>query len=366
MAKKVLFVTSAMCKGGAETQMIKVALFLRSLNYTVLIISLKPINEFALNYEKEGIPVMFLDNWIGSPLANSKKLYNAVKAFNPDIVVAFMFIAIIFARILKKLLGFKLISTIRIAVLPAKWYMLFKLTSGLDDAIVYNSNSSKINFERKKMVKIEGIVINNGIGLPDIQSIDCLKTPGEIFVWVCVAHFRWNKDYNTLFKAISLLKGRNFRVDIIGEYTRQNDPRRLVRQLKIQDHVNILGFKQNTAHYLKYADAFVLSSHSEGMPNALLEAMAYSKPVVVTNIDCNSEVLQHSGCGLLSEIENEKDLAAQMLSMMKMPADKRNSLGLKGRKYVEENFAEHEVMNNWLQVINQHATNHEPAITSVL
>ena len=359
MNKKVLFITSGMCKGGAETQLVKIALFLKSLNYTIKIISLTAINEFDIDYEKEGIPVLFLKNWKWNSISNMNILYKTVKEYKPNIVIAFMFIAIIFARLLKKSLQFKLISSIRTAVLIKKWYIPFRVTSGLDDAIVYNSLASKINFEENGLVDKEGIVINNGISIPELKNLVNLRLPKGNFVWVCIAHFKWNKDYNTLFKAIAILKGLNFRVDIIGVYSPQNNPFKIIQELKIQDHVNILGFKQNAAHYLEYADAFVLSSFFEGMPNALLEAMAYSKPVVATNIDCNREVIEASGAGFLSKKENEHDLAIKMLNMMRMSSQERKYFGEKGRLYIQNNFAEDGVMNSWLNIINQHESHQD-------
>lgn len=348
-----------MSKGGAETQLIKVALFLKSLDYEILIISLKHINEFDIKYEKEGIPVLFLNNWNLNPIANSRLLYQTIKAFKPDTVIAFMFIAIIFARLLKSLLKFRLISSIRIAVLTRKWYLPFIVTSGLDDAIVYNSKASKQNFENRWFIDKKGIVINNGITIPVLTSQANCGMPGGKFLWVCIAHFRWNKDYNTLFKAIAKLKGMNFRVDIIGEYNNQNNPFPVIKELKIEEYVNILGFKHNTASYLENADAFLLSSFSEGMPNALLEAMSYSKPVVVTDIECNNEVLNASGCGYLFEQKNEHDLAAKMVDMMNMSLEERNTLGENGRDYIQKNFAEDGVMNSWLKLINQYSENQE-------
>ncbi len=344
-----------MSKGGAETQLIKVAQFLKSLNFQVLIISLKPINEFDIDYEKEGIPVMFFKDWSKNPMNNLQFMYKTIDELKPDIVIAFMFIAIIFARLFKLLLKFKLISSVRIAVLPAKWYLPYLLTSGLDDVIVYNSRASKINFEKKHLADSKGIVINNSINVPELKIQSSTNLNAEKFVWVCLAHFRWNKDYNTLFKAISLLKHLNFRVDIIGEYNNQNNPFKVIKELNIETHVNIMGFKQNTTQYLETADAFVLSSFSEGMPNALLEAMALSKPVVVTNIECNVEIINASECGLLFKKSNEYDLANKMMDMMKMSSSERNSRGIRGRNYVQENFSEVSVMNNWLSVIDQYS-----------
>lgn len=352
ISRKVLFITSGMCKGGAETQLIKVALYLKSIHYTVKIISLTPINEFDIDYEKEGIPVVFLKSWKYNPIKNLKLLYHTLESFQPETVIAFMFIAIIFARLLKKIFPFKLISSIRIAVLTKKWYIPFRATSGMDDMIVYNSLASKINFEKRGYVSTIGTIINNGISIPDPIDLTNFRLPKGKFIWVCIAHFRWNKDYHTLFKAIEILKGLNFRVDIIGEYHNE-DPMRTIKELKIQDHVNLLGFKQNAAHYLAYADAFVLSSFSEGMPNALLEAMAYQKPVVVTDIDCNQEVLRASKAGYLFEKENAHDLAVKMLNMMRLSPNERNALGENGRAHIQKNYAEDTVMKDWLSVINR-------------
>ncbi|HTN21390.1 MAG TPA: glycosyltransferase [Pelobium sp.] len=352
MGNRILLITTALCKSGAETQLVKLAFFFKSRNYEVQIISLKPINEFDIDFEEEGVPVIYLKSWLSSPISNGKFLLRKLKAFKPDVVIAFMFISIIFARILKKYVSFKLISSIRTAVIPFKWYIPFKLTSGLDDIVVYNAKASKESFESKGIIKQNGVVIHNSIHIPDIEKLDDKPIPNDKFKWICIAHFKWNKDYKTLFKAIQILKGRNFSVDIIGGYTSANNPFPIIKELGIEEHVNILGFKQNTSDYLKNADAFVLSSLFEGMPNALLEAMAYAKPVLVTDIACNKEVVQFAACGYLSNKKDEEDLAVKMLRMMIAPPNIRQKLGENGRSYIKENFSQNDVMNNWLQTVN--------------
>ena len=356
MKNKVLFITASLGRGGAETQLIKVALFLKSMQYTVKIISLTPINEFEIDYEKEGIPVIFLRSWKGNFCSNLRALYAITKNYKPDVVIAFMFIAIIFARLLKILFKFKLISSIRIATLPRKWYIPFKITNGLDDEIVYNSVASKIDFEKKRLVSIRGKVIHNSISIP--KKEDILNVKSIDFVWICVAHFRWNKDYKTLFRAIAKLKELNFRVDIIGGLNEKylSWAELMIKDLEIESHVRILGFKSNTQTYLHRSDAFVLSSFSEGMPNALLEAMANEKPVVVTDIRCNRLILESAKCGFLSEKENPEDLAGKMKTVMELSTKERLILGQKGRTYIEENFSEDLIMQHWLSAVKSLAT----------
>jgi glycosyltransferase involved in cell wall biosynthesis len=350
--QRVLIITPSMSKGGAETQLVKVALHLQSNFNKVLIISLKPIDQFDGDLKKFGLNVLFLKNWSTHSLSNLRIIYNTIKTFRPSVVIAFMFIAIIFARLFKLIFKFKLISTIRNSVIKKKWYILFKVTSSIDDIIVYNSSASKKNFEKMNLVKRNGIVINNGIYLPALKNLHGYENR-EQFVWICVAHFSYNKDYHTLFKAIKLIKNKNFRVDIIGELNNEIWPFKLIEELGIKDYVNILGFQKNSGTYLNQSDAFVMSSHYEGMPNAILEAMAHAKPIVVTDIDGNNELLREGRCGLLCRNQDQDDMAKNMIKIMEMTPDERRQMGQNGRKYIESHFREEKVMNNWTTLVNE-------------
>jgi len=125
----------------------------------------------------------------------------------------------------------------------------------------------------------------------------------------------------------------------------------MIKDLGIENHVRILGFKSNTQTYLQQSDAFVLSSFSEGMPNALLEAMANEKPVVVTDIECNRLILDAAKCGFLSEKENPIDLANKMRAIMELNTGQRSVLGQRGRTYIKENFSEDVIMQHWLSAV---------------
>lgn len=351
MNHRVMFLTPALGKGGAETQLIKVARFLKHQNIDVLIVSLKQINDFPASLKEEGIEVVFLrTNWLYSFIPNLYSLLKVVRNFKPDVVISFMFIAIIVGRLLKQQFNFKLISSIRASRIDRKWSAIFKLTSGLDDSVVYNSNASKEIFEGNGMAGRKGIVIRNAITVPNFPTILSNST----FKWISIAHFRVDKDYPTLFKAISLLKEINFKVDILGHVYNLDWPLRSIIELGIQDHVNLLGFKANTSDYLKRSDASILSSFSEGMPNAVLESMAYSKPVVASDIDCIAEIFGASNGGLLFKTGDAEDLASKMLVIMQMGEEERREMGRSGRDIIDRTFEENIVFNQWLTLINSY------------
>lgn len=353
MKQKILFITSGLFKGGAETQLLKVARFLKSKQQEVMIISLKPINSFGAEPEREGISILYLKNWSTYFISNCITLFKTVRRYRADVVIAFMFIAIIFARLLKIWFRFKLIATIRISVIKKKWYLPFKMTRGLDDAVVYNSYASKDSFEKQELALKGGIVINNCIDIPAVKTDNAPFQRSKPFVWICIAHFKYNKDYPTLFKAMSFLKEHNMLLQIIGNLHNQNWPYQMIKTLKIEESVQLLGHKHNPGSYLAMADAFVLSSFSEGMSNSVMEAMAYAKPVVVTDISCNKELVEGATCGFLSKQEDAKDLARQMSRLMSCSLQESAILGSRGRAYIATNFSEEKIMQDWQAVIHQ-------------
>ncbi|WP_316820079.1 glycosyltransferase [Pedobacter gandavensis] len=366
MVQNVLFITTGLLKGGAETQLIKIARFLNSKDYKVCIVSLKPINDFNIDFKSEGLEVVFLNTWFTKPVSNCINLCRTVSAFKPDVVIAFMFISIIFARFLKMWFKFQLISSIRTPVIANKWYSLFKLTADWDDVIVYNSHKSKSNFEKNKLVKKAGLVLNNAITLPELSLTKKLTLEKQPFVWISMAHFVPEKDYQTLFKAIALIKEKNFRVDILGNLFQQEWPAEVINQLGIANRVRLLGLKTDTSIYLKEADGFVLSSFLEGMPNALLEAMAFHKPVIASAVDGIEELLENIDCGFLFKQGDEKELAEKMTEMMKMSVAKREALGKNGRKHIQMYFSEEKVFQDWKSLIDQLAVKRKASLSGSL
>lgn len=351
MNQKVLFITPGLTRGGAETQMVKVARFLRSQGKSVMIIALKPLNDFKdVDFEAEGIKVVFLKDWKSKFIGNTLQLFSMVGQYKPNVVVAFMFIAIVFARLLKLRYPFHLISSVRSSVISKKWRSFLKLTARLDDVIVYNSNASKVNFEAQSSAKRNGIIINNAVTIPSVVQDLSTSVSQKPFVWVTVAHFRPAKDYRTLFKAMALLKNENVRLDCLG-HIREEWPYEMLRELGIEDKVRILGFQSNPGDYLKEADGFVLSTFGEGSPNSMLEAMSYYKPVVASAVDGIEEFLHDADCGFLAKGMDAEDMASQMRYVMRLSPEERQKIGRKGRQYVENNFSEEQVLEKWLQVV---------------
>ncbi len=103
------------------------------------------------------------------------------------------------------------------------------------------------------------------------------------------------KGFHVLLKAAAMLKReqKDFRLVVLGDGPLKDDLHKLLRRLDIQDRVELPGFADDTGAWLQKADLFVLPSLSEGIPMALLEAMAAGVPAIASDTGGVPEVIGH-------------------------------------------------------------------------
>src|SRR6185295_18528307 len=108
-------------------------------------------------------------------------------------------------------------------------------------------------------------------------------------------------------------------------------------RLGVADRVQLLGDRSDVPDVLAALDVFVLPSRTEGMSNALLEAMAAGLPVVATAVGGNPEVVAPDGSGLLVPPDDPEAMAAAVARLLAAPAEAAR-LGAAARRRVEESF----------------------------
>ena len=110
------------------------------------------------------------------------------------------------------------------------------------------------------------------------------------------------------------------RLLILGEGSERDALQRQIDALGLTDVVQLLGFSDNTAAFLRTCSLFVLSSRWEGLPNVLLEAMTYGSKVVAT--DCPSgpdEILTGQMRGNLVPVNDPVTLADAIAKALRDP-----------------------------------------------
>jgi glycosyltransferase involved in cell wall biosynthesis len=147
------------------------------------------------------------------------------------------------------------------------------------------------------------------------------------------------KDVETLVRATKLAVqvDPTFRLEVAGDGPCLPALKRLTSELGLLDHIRFLGEVRDVPALLARASVFVLSSLSEGISLALLEAMARGLPVVATRVGGNPEVVVEGETGLLVPARSEVELAWAMQRLRNDPEGSRR-MGEAGRKRVLQHF----------------------------
>jgi len=125
-----------------------------------------------------------------------------------------------------------------------------------------------------------------------------------------------------------------------------------IKDDRLSDVVKIIGFQTDIYPYIKMADLIVLTSEKEGVPRIIMEAMAFSKPVVATNVLGTRELVVDGETGVLVEYKNVEQLASS-IHVMLSDERKRKEFGNNGRRRIEESFTEEIVVERIVNMYQQ-------------
>lgn len=185
--------------------------------------------------------------------------------------------------------------------------------------IVANSPAARQMLEREGVAPGSIAVIPNGV---DLASFADGGPPRPVRTMITVANLRPEKNHETLLAALARLVGQHpeLRVRIVGDGPRRAELEAVTRTLKLQDHVEFLGHRDDVPALLQQADVFVLPSRSEAFPNSAIEAMAAGLPVVASAVGGLLDLIEDGRTGVLIPPGDPEQLAAALRRLMANPA----------------------------------------------
>ncbi|MED4533609.1 glycosyltransferase family 4 protein [Metabacillus fastidiosus] len=157
---------------------------------------------------------------------------------------------------------------------------------------------------------------------------------------ICTARLDPIKGHENLLNALAQLKNSNqdWICWLVGDGELKNNLKRLTASLRLNDHVQFLGNRDDVPALLKRADIFVLSSIQENHPFALMEAQVANKAVVVSDAGGMPEMVTHLQTGLLFPIGNREELSERLRSIL-LNTELRNRLAKNGNEWAETRFS---------------------------
>jgi len=168
-----------------------------------------------------------------------------------------------------------------------------------------------------------------------------LQIPEGAFIFGTVAVLRSWKGHLYLLEAMSRLvrEGVPAYLVLVGEGPYRVVIEEKIAALKLQERVRFTGYQDEVAPYLAMMDAVVLASYAnEGVPQALLQALAMARPMIGTQVGGIPEVIIPGKTGLLVPPKDPAALARAMRGVMEDPG-MAQALGRRGREMVVEKFS---------------------------
>lgn len=282
-----------------------------------------------------------------NPLRDSMALTEIVKSLKgikPDILSTHSSKAGIMGRVAARLLGIPCIFTAHgwaftdRVPLPARimYRSIEKKAAMLAEKIITVSEYDRLMALRLKVVHQNRLItIHNG--MPDIPPALLADPAQEPVNIVMVARFQKQKDFVTLFSALSGLLGYKWRLQLIGGGPLLDRVQRQADGFGITDRVIFWGEQDNVAEHLSKYQIFVLASNWEGFPRSILEAMRAGLPVIASDVGGVSEAVIDEKTGFLITHKNFEMLQKKIKIVLEEP-EKRKKMGKAGRERYEKNF----------------------------
>jgi glycosyltransferase involved in cell wall biosynthesis len=342
--RKVLhLITGIEFGGGAENMLLQLLPKMNDKFLDNRVCVIRGRGDVGKELEKKGIKVYHLDLKNIFDLGLVWRYKKVLKEFNPDVQVNYLIHADIFGRVFGRAFGVKkIVSYIRSLHTVKKSkiiYFLEKYTLSITDSVLTNSETTR-NFYIKEFGINEGNIkcIPNAIDLDKFKNIKINKSekiknlglPEGKTIIGTVSRLEKVKDIPTTIKAFSQVfeKNKNIYLLIVaGGGKEKGDILELIKKLGLENNVKILEKRKDVLEILQVMDIFVLASLSEGMSNALLEAMASRKIIITSDIDENLELIRNEVEGLNFKVGDPNDLAEKISFIL--------SNAIKAEKYSE-------------------------------
>lgn len=370
---KVLFFISSLAGGGAERVMVDILRNIDRSRVEPTLVLLYPYeNSPYRHYLPDGIRIIVTSRKTDRMPAKLLQLLDflrAVRKENPDVIVSMLthnnimaLLAGVFFRIRviageHNTLSEVVKTTEGRKILGVPVTLMVRILYRFADKIVAVSEGIKsdligaFGLARDKVVTIPNPVDVTRIGQLSLDSAEHPFFGEQKPIVIAMGRLTAQKGFDELLKAFHrVIAATDARLIILGEGPERPYLENMMRDIGIAEKVSLPGFQRNPYSFLAGADVFVLSSRFEGMPMALLEALACGIPVIST--DCRSgprEILQDGRCGVLVPVGDVSALTDAITGLLN-DGSRRAELSKLGKERVKD-FSVREIVRQYEEII---------------
>lgn len=350
---KILFVSGNLCDGGAQRVIAVVASKLAERGHDVhLLLYSRNEKEYPLS-SKVNVKVLGSTFQEYSKISAFKRIIlvrKYLKELKPQVAVGFLeggyglFVSSLGMR-------FPKIASARIkpdVILKAKGIR------GTIDRIWFKHADAVVLQNEEQNKQVPNNLWRNCIVIPNPVSQEALESSAviqeKVKRIVMVGRLAEQKNYPMIISCMKLIHDSHpeITLDIFGKGKQEQYLNSLINEYGLTDTVNLCGWTQDAIKEYQKSDIYVLSSNYEGMPNALMEAMAVGIPCISTNCETGpSELIENGVNGILVPAQDEKAMYQGLSSLIQLSQDERKKMGLAAKRFIGSQFNENRVAEQW-------------------
>ncbi len=356
---RVTFFINSLQGGGAERVIANLSRYMHTSGVDSEIIV---FTEQEAVYNIDGsIPVK---NLVSKSVFNSNKIrkwiamYQSMKKFvkqnSTDCYIAFTETPILLMLLLRKHIKCPIIISERNdpESYPKVIIEALKLLLNRADGYVFQTEDARKWYEHYIRGEKKIWIIPNAINPDFVRKPYTGESKSRI---VAVGRLSEQKNYSMMLKAFSVFHTDHleYTLDIYGIGPDEEKLRNLAFELEIDRYVNFFGFTKNIADAIQDAKMYVLTSNYEGMPNALMEAMALGLPCISTDCPVGGPkyMINHMDNGILVEVGNVMQLSENMRFLAENE-NERISMGREARK-ITDRLSYEKVYSQWMEAVRE-------------
>jgi glycosyltransferase involved in cell wall biosynthesis len=356
---KISLFTTSLNRGGAERVFVNLANYWTAQGHQVQYVLFSQAGGL-LEELNAGVEVVDLGQTrpqLPLRLAYIWAFKNYLKAERPDVVYSTLTYVTVTALIAGKIANYKGQMVVRQAnsianqakvSIPVRlwnWFGYHVCYRWADSILVNSSNSRDEMVAMLPRLKDRVRLIYNPVMVP--ESLRRQNAKNEMPVVLASGRFAVQKDYATLLRAFRLVRDETMcRLVILGDGPLRSEMEAQIKELKLSEDVELLGYVNDTLSYYLSADLFVLTSKWEGFPNVLAEALAEGLPVVVTDSKgASREMVEPVLPDRIAAVGDDETIAAMICKTLRSPAD---SVAI--QEHVRSNYSMAAIADQYLKL----------------
>lgn len=348
-------IISSLTIGGAERLIVTFAKGVQSRDVKLTVISLSDKrSSFIEELEELKVPIYYVP---GNSLVDPKriwKLYQIARREKFDIVHGHLYNGQVLGSIMARMVNIPYVTTIHNTRSSAK-RVSFVRRFLINHTMKYHTNrliavgDSVANSDTYAGYKFD--IITNAVEMmPEISDseksliLQDIIGNNKALILIAVGKLIPQKAFPDLISAMEIISQNHPHVKLLiaGGGELYDELQTLIKAKGLEDTIFLLGFRKDIPNLLSASDIFVSSSHWEGLPVSILEAMASGLPIVATDVGDNSKVVTPS-VGYIIEAHEPGKLAEAMCKLIEDPG-KRSQYG----KNAKQRIVDHYSVDRWI------------------